>query len=122
MYGVRYPSKILKSVQYFDIPMCQFTPASSQNEHFFSTQNMVTYQPVPLVEMGHILDFRNSAAYFYTTMALQVKMNSILHCLLTFQMLHQLTARAVIRDWEDGMLHKDRLEHEVNLYAEIKDT
>ncbi len=28
-------------------------------------------------------------------------------------MLHQLTARAVIRDWEDGMLHRDRLEHEV---------
>ena len=28
-------------------------------------------------------------------------------------MLHQLTARAVINDWEDGSLHADKYEHEV---------
>ena len=29
------------------------------------------------------------------------------------QMLHQLTARAVIRDWTDGSLSTDKMEHEV---------
>ena len=36
-------------------------------------------------------------------------------------MLHQLSARAVIRDWDDGMLHSDRLEHEVRLFNSIVD-
>ncbi|XP_078585828.1 protein mono-ADP-ribosyltransferase PARP4-like [Branchiostoma floridae x Branchiostoma japonicum] len=30
----------------------------------------------------------------------------------TGKILHQLTARAVIRDWEDGTLHADRMHHE----------
>ncbi|XP_035659528.1 protein mono-ADP-ribosyltransferase PARP4-like [Branchiostoma floridae] len=30
----------------------------------------------------------------------------------TGKILHQLTARAVIRDWEDGTLHSDRMHHE----------
>ena len=32
---------------------------------------------------------------------------------LPFQILHQLTARAVIQDWNDGQLAAERLEHEV---------
>ena len=33
--------------------------------------------------------------------------------LLSSQMLHQLTARAIIRDWTEGSLDFDRMEHEV---------
>ena len=32
---------------------------------------------------------------------------------LFLQTLHRLTARAIIRDWEEGALHPDPLEHEV---------
>ena len=32
----------------------------------------------------------------------------------TDQVLHQLTARAIIRDWTDGSLDADRTQHEVN--------
>ena len=32
---------------------------------------------------------------------------------LFLQVLHQLTARAVIKDWEEGSLHADKYEHEV---------
>src|SRR6218665_643260 len=32
---------------------------------------------------------------------------------LPFQILHQLTARAIIQDWNDGQLAAERLEHEV---------
>ena len=39
--------------------------------------------------------------------------------LLLFQMLHQLAARAVIRDWEDGSLHADRTQHEVCPWQDI---
>ena len=36
------------------------------------------------------------------------------HQLLLHQTLHQLTARAVIRDWTEGSLDSDRTQHEVH--------
>ena len=35
-----------------------------------------------------------------------------------FQTLHQLTARAIIRDWTDGSLDSNRMEHEVSVCGE----
>ena len=35
--------------------------------------------------------------------------------LSSWQILHQLTARALIRDWEEGSLSADRMEHEVKI-------
>ena len=32
---------------------------------------------------------------------------------ILMQTLHKLTARAIIRDWEEGALHPNPLEHEV---------
>ena len=39
--------------------------------------------------------------------------SSILSITSPVQMLHQLTARALIRDWSDGTLDANRMEHEV---------
>ena len=35
----------------------------------------------------------------------------------TTQTLHQLTARAIIRDWTDGSLDSNRMEHEVHTHT-----
>ena len=35
--------------------------------------------------------------------------------LLFYQMLHQLAARAVITDYENGVLDDDRIQHQVNI-------
>ena len=35
----------------------------------------------------------------------------------TDQVLHQLTARAIIRDWTDGSLDADRTQHEVSKFS-----
>lgn len=37
--------------------------------------------------------------------------------LLLQQMIHKLTARALIRDYEDGMLHENETSHEVRPWA-----
>ena len=42
-----------------------------------------------------------------------VKHLNIYYCHI--QILHQLTARAIIRDWTDGSLDVDRTQHEVGV-------
>ena len=52
-------------------------------------------------------------------MKINIDVHNLLHANL-FQILHRLAARAIIKDWEDGSLSEDRIQHEL-LRREMKD-
>ena len=116
----------------------QCTQAPSQITSLFSGSRQVIYGYVPsctqatlkanidnnqvatIVSTSDLNITTGMVSHFVCDFQLLSKLFSLLVCVQVFDLsifvlkiLHRLTARAVIRDWEDGSLAEDRVEHEV---------